>query len=163
MGLLWDTEASFSFSLIGRYEDIPVIFGVFMNWLNRNHQAIIASATVLNVLLFGGAVYLSVVSTELTQESNNTTKEVIKKNDERELGAIFERVKQARTDIEKLNGLSKELDQKINVLDRKMAVIEEKLQNATTKSLMAAGATKKQALQFWDAPLKNSIQLPKFK
>lgn len=88
-------------------------------------------------------IYLT-YKTSAREESNITQKA------DKLMAKLEERVERAQKDIEKAGDTAQMLDNKINEIDKKLAVIEEKLKNATTKSLMAAGASQEQALQFWE-------------
>lgn len=87
----------------------------------------------------------------LTYKANAREESTITQKADTLMAKLEERVERAQKDIEKAADTAQLLDNKINEIDKELAVIEEKLKNATTKSLMAAGATQKQALQFWES------------
>ncbi|HAT1764584.1 hypothetical protein [Legionella pneumophila] len=111
-----------------------------MNWLNKNHGSLMFIAVVI---FSAWNIYLT-YKTSAREESNITQKA------DKLMAKLEERVERAQKDIEKAGDTAQMLDNKINEIDKKLAVIEEKLKNATTKSLMAAGASQEQALQFWE-------------
>lgn len=113
-----------------------------MKWINLT----------LSLIAIAVSIYFSYVTTQLAAIANQQTSDALKKTDVTEIATIAERMRQVRIDINNMNNSTKELTNKVNSLDKQIAVIEERLKNSTTKSLMAAGATKAQALQFWESP-----------
>lgn len=99
---------------------------------------------LIAVIIFG------VWNIYLTYKTNDREENAITQKEDTLTAKLEERVERAQKDIEKAADTTLHLENKINEIDKNLAVIEEKLKNATTKSLMAAGATKEQAVQFWN-------------
>src|SRR5688572_18861714 len=87
----------------------------------------------------------------LTYMTNYREESAMTKKSDDLIAKLEERVERAQKDIEKASNLTPLLESKMYEIDKHLAVMEEKLKKATTKSLMAAGATQKQALQFWNS------------
>lgn len=104
------------------------------------------------------SAYFGYVTSQLSAITNKKTEEISKKQETIEIATISEQMRQVHLDINNMNNLAKELGERVRLLDKQMAVIDERLKNATTKSLMAAGATKEQALQFWKNPASSLPQ-----
>lgn len=122
-----------------------------MDWINKN-QGIL---TLLIMLALGGwNLYLS-IKTETREESTIT------KNANDLIAKLEERVSRAQTDLEKANTITAELEKKVFEIDKHLAVMEERLKLTTTKTLMAAGITKEQALEYWNNPSSYITLIPK--
>ncbi|MFW2571480.1 hypothetical protein [Legionella sp. 29fVS95] len=128
-----------------------------MEWLNKNQGA----------LMLIGFLFFSVWGTYLTFKEDSREENKITHEATEITAKLKERVSHIQTDLEKTNIAIKEFEIKIFEIDKKVAVIEERLKNATTKSLIAAGASPEQALEFWESksvfPAFRQIKIPKEK
>ncbi|HBD7398682.1 TPA: hypothetical protein KKX52_002706 [Legionella pneumophila] len=119
-----------------------------MDWINKNQGVLM----LILVLVFG------IWNIYLTYKTNSREESTITKKSDELIAKLEERVERAQEDIEKASNTIQMIESKMYEIDKNVAVIEEKLKNATIKSLMAAGATKKQSLQFWDS--KSTYMIP---
>lgn len=110
-----------------------------MKWLNK-HQGLL---TLIAFLIFGIWNLYVTFATNIREE-NDVTKKATDMT-----AKLEERVSRAQTDIEKTNTTIEKFEAKISEIDKHVAVIEDRLKQATIKSLIAAGVSSKQALEFW--------------
>ena len=103
-----------------------------MDWINK-YQGIITLVIIIALGIWNLCLSIKTDTREesaLTKKANDLT------------AKLEERVSRAQTDLEKANTITAHID-------KHLAVIEERLKQATTKTLMAAGITKEQALEYW--------------
>src|SRR5436190_124259 len=123
-----------------------------MKWINP----------ALSVAAIAISAYLGYITSQFLVITNKKTDDHDKKQSVVEIATLSERMKQIHFDIATMSTVAKKLEEKVNSLDKQISTVDERLKNSTTKILMAAGATKEQALQYWINPessLPQNIQI----